>query len=185
MDEQWNKGKAARGFVRLICFAAFGAVLYTSPLEPLNPFSIGFGVVVGLVFGWLFKLFLKGFLSLFNGSVKKEKGQRAISYAVENGMLYLVPFAMMALLATYYLSWSMTAAFVSTGIMAVGTASAIELGKLMEKPSVKNTIIASGVSFLFSFSLTLTLPILARFPGLIEGVFKLIPTMLGQGGGSL
>jgi hypothetical protein len=185
VDDQLYKGKSIRGLTRILCFAAFGAVLFSNPMNRLNPFNLVFGILIALIFGGLFKLFLKSFLSLFNSAVKKEKGSRAIAYAVENGMLYLVPFAIMAMIATFYLEWSLTTSFISTGIMAVGTASAIEMGKLMQKPSVKNTLITSVVSFLFSFTLTLSVPLLTRVPGFVEGIVTILPTLLGKGGGGL
>lgn len=182
MEGNFTKGRAVRGMVKTICFAAFGACIFANPLDFYNPYRIGFGVLVCLLFGWLLQKFLQAFLSLFNGKVKKEKGKEAIAYAVETGMLYLVPFATMACLATYVLQWSLIGAFISTGIISVGTAASIEMGRITGKPAIKNTLITSGVSYAFSLLLTFSIPILIKAPGLVEGLVKLVPTLFKGGG---
>jgi hypothetical protein len=161
---------------------AFGIGAMANPLDVLNLYNIGVGAFIGLMFGWLFRMFLKGFLGMFNGSFQKEKGKEAIRYAVDNGMLFLSPFALMLLLATFYLNWSMTVPFISAGIMAVGTASAIEMGRLQGKQAVKNTIAASVVSFAASFVWTLSFPTLYKAPSLIEGGVSLVLSLIGGGG---
>lgn len=178
-----ESGSSWKGLIHSLCFMAFGISAFSSPLDRLNIYNIIFGILVGLIFGWLFKSFLKGFLGLFNGKTKKEKGKRAIKTAVDNGMLFAIPFAFMLVLATFVLNWSMTIAFISAGIMAVGTATAIEIGKLKGKQEIKNTILTSGMSFVFSFVWTLSYQFLAKAPGLMEGGFALIKTMISGGGG--
>lgn len=137
-----------------------------------------FGALVGLIFGGLFRLFLKAFLSLFNPKFKKEQGKETIRYAVETGLLFLVPFATMLLVVVFILGWGMTMSFISTGIMAVGTAAAIEMGKLKHKQELKNTIATAGVCFLFSFIWTLSQPILYKVPPYIEGGIGLVRSLL-------
>lgn len=185
MAENINKGSGWRGLVRNLCFIAFGTTIFSNPLDRFNLYYIGFGIVICVVFGWFFKRFLKGFLALFNPSLKKEQGKKVIAYAVDTGMLFLVPFATMSLIATYFLQWTLTGGFISTGIMAVGTASAIEIGKLKEKQEIKNTIITSGVAFVFSFILTFSAQILIKAPGLIEGIAAFLPSIMSKGGGAI
>lgn len=176
-------GSSWKGLIHSLCFMAFGISAFSNPLDRLNLYNIMYGVLVGLIFGLIFKVFLKGFLGLFNGKTKKEKGKKAIKTAVDNGMLFSVPFAVMLLLATFVLNWSMTVAFISAGIMAVGTATAIEIGKLKGKQEIKNTILTSGMSFLFSLIWTVSYQILEKAPPLIEGGIALIKTMMTGGGG--
>lgn len=173
------------GIYRFLALVGFGATVYNAVATRYNPYYIGFGVLMCLIFGWLYKHFLRFLLGLFNPAIKKGVGKKEIHHAVDNSMLFLVPFAVMSLLATYYLKWTLTTAFLSTGIMSVGTAAAIEVGKLREKPVMRNTIITSGVSFLFSFVLTLSVQLLGKVPSLIEGAVKLLPTFFGNGGGIL
>lgn len=180
-----NEGKAWRSLVRRLCFMAMGISAFANPLDTFSPYNIVFGAVVGLIFGWLFRIFLRGFLSVLNGKFKKEKGKEAIRQAVDSGMLFLIPFAVMMLLAVYYLSWSETRAFVASGIMAVGTAAAIEIGRVKGKKEIRNTLAASGVSFLFSFLWTLSYAYLSKAPSLIEGGTQLIRGISSGGGAGL
>jgi len=180
-----DKGKAWRDLVRRVCFIAFRISAFSNPLDRLNIYNIIFGAVIGLFFGWLFKKFLRGFLGLFNSKFKKEKVKHIIRYAVDNSMLFLAPFAAMLLIATFYLKWSMTSAFISAGIMSVGTASAIEIGKLKGKQEIRNTIATSGVSFLFSFIWTLSYQYLIKIPALLDGGVTIIRSTLSGGGGIL
>lgn len=174
-----------KNIVRYLCFIAVGISAFTDPLEPMSIYNLIFGAAAGLLFGWLFRIFLRAFLSLFNGKLKKEKGKKIIRDAVDSGMLFLAPFAIMMLLAVFYLQWSETRGFVSAGIMAVGTASAIEMGKLKGKQEIKNTIASSGISLAFSFLWTLSYVYMAKAPALIEGGAGLIGGILSGGGGGL
>lgn len=174
-----------KNLVRYLCFIAIGISAFTNPMEPMNIFNMAFGAAAGLLFGWIFRIFLRAFLSLFNGNLKKEKGKRVIREAVDSGMLFLAPFALMMLIAVFYLQWSDTRGFVSAGIMAVGTASAIEMGRLKGKQEIKNTIAASGISFAFSLLWTLSYLYMAKAPALIEGGAGLIGGIISGGGAGL
>lgn len=182
METDLQKGKTLRNLVRRLCFMAMGIGALTNPLDILNPYNIGVGIVLGLLFGGFFRMFLKGFLSVFNGQLKKEKGKEAIRYAVDNGMLFLTPFALMLLIAVYYLGWSMTIPFISAAVMAVGTASSIEMSKLLGKPGMKNTVAAAGVSFVFSLFWTLSFSYLNKAPSYLEGGVSLVRSVMGGGG---
>ncbi|WP_276661705.1 hypothetical protein [Syntrophomonas wolfei] len=178
----YNQGKGLRRLTRRLCFMVIGICALANPLEFLNLYNIGFGILCGLLFGGLFRMFLKGFLGMLNGHFKKEKGKAAIRYTVDNGMLFLVPFALMLAIAVFYLGWSITAPFISAGIMAVGTASAIEMGKMQGKQGIKNTIATSVVSFCFSYLWTMSFTYLNRAPSLIEGGVGLLRSLMGGGG---
>lgn len=160
----------------------FGICAMSNPMDTLNLYNIIIGAIIGLIFGGLFRAFLKGFLGMFNGALKKQGGKEAIRYASDNGMLFLAPFALMLLLATFFLGWSLTIPFISAGIMAAGTASSIELGRLLGKQGIKNTIATSGVSFVFSFIWTLSFPYLYKAPSFVEGGVTLVRSLLGGGG---
>jgi len=185
MEFDFEKGMGARRFIRNLCFICFGVSAFSNPLDRFNLYNIGFGIVVGLLFGWLFKLFIRGLLSLFNPKLKKEQGKKVIHYVVDMGMMFIAPFALMALMATFYLKWSMTGGFISAGIMAVATASAIEMGKFTGKQQIKNTIITSVISYLFSYIWTFSSGYMAKAPGFIEGGINLLRSILSNGGGSL
>lgn len=182
METDLKKGGAFRAFVRRLCFAAIGVGALANPLDLWNPYNIGFGILWGLVFGGLFRMFLKAFLSVMNGPLKKEKGKETIRYAVDNGMLFLAPFTLMLLIAVYYLGWSMTIPFISAGIMAVGTASGIEIGKMLGKSGIKNTIATAGVSFAFSLLWTLSFTYVNRAPSYLESGINIVRSVMGGGG---
>lgn len=178
----YNQGKGLRSLVRRLCFMVIGICALINPLDLFDFYNIGFGILCGLLFGGLFRMFLKGFLGLLNGRFKKEKGKDVIRYAVDNGMLFLVPFTLMLAIAVFYLGWSMTVPFISAGIMAVGTASAIEIGKIQGKQKIKNTLAASGISFAFSFLWTMSFSYLSIASSMIEGGVGLLRSLIGGGG---
>ncbi len=182
MEVDFGKGRAFKALIRRLCFIAFGVSAMSNPMNFLSPYNIGFGALIGLLFGGLFRISLKGFLSALNGPLREEKGKEAIRYAVDNGMLFLSPFAAMLLLATFYLKWSMTAPFISAGVMATGMAAAIEMGRLLGKQAIKNTLVTSLLSFVYSFIWTMSFPILYRAPSLIEGGISLLRSLIGGGG---
>jgi len=182
LEKDRNTGKMGKNFMRRICFIAIGSSAFSNPMEPLNPYDMIFGALAGLLFGWLFRRFLRSFLSLFNRKFKKENGKESIREAVDKGMLFLFPFTVMLLLAVYFLNWSETRGFVAAGIMAVGTAAAIEFGNAKGKQEIKNTVATSGISFLFSFMWTLSYSYMAKAPSLIEGGVGLIREILLGGG---
>lgn len=182
MENDLQKGKVFRSLVRRLCFIFIGVGAIANPLDLWNPYNIGLGLLWGLIFGGVFRIFLKGFLGMFNGQLKKEKGKNAISYAIDNGMLFLAPFTLMLLIAVLYLEWTMTIPFISAGIMAVGTASGIEINKMLGKSGIKNTIAAAGVSFAFSLLWTLSFSYLNRAPSYLEGGVNLVRSVIGGGG---
>jgi hypothetical protein len=129
MTMDFRKGKGIKAFIRILCFMAFGVGALANPMDAFNLYGLGFGILCGLLIGWLFRLFLRGFLGLFNREFKKQAGRQAIRYAVDEGMLFLTPFAVMLLIAVFYLNWTMTVPFISAGIMAAGTAAAMKSGR--------------------------------------------------------
>lgn len=185
MKQDVDEKKGLKSLVRRLCFIVIGISAFANPLDLFNLYHIAFGAAAGLLFGGLFRIFLKGLLSMFNGKFKKEKGKAVIRSAVDSGMLFLTPFAFMMLIAVYYLNWSETRGFVAAGIMAVGTAAAIEMGRAKGKQEIRNTIATSGISFLFSFLWTLSYVYLAKAPSLIEGGAGLIGGILSGGGAGL
>ncbi len=167
---------------KFLALLAFGATTFTSVSTRFNLYHIGFGCIVLIVFAWLYKRFLSMFLGLFNPIVKKEIGKKAIPIAVENSMLFLIPFAVMSIIATYYLKWSLTSTFLSTGFMIVGTTASIEVGKLRDKAVLRNTVITMLISFVFTFLLTFSVQILSKIPPLLEGGIKFVLTFINGGG---
>lgn len=178
--EIYKKGNAFRSIMRKLCFAAFGITAFAVPSDLYNPVNLVFGAVAGLLFGFLCRLFLVGLLGMLNKDLKDKHGRKIVAYAVERGMSFIIPFAVMAVLATFYMGWSMTAGFVSAGIMTAGASAASEIGKLKGKAEIKNTILASIISWAFSTIWLFSAAYLGRLPGYIEGGIKILKTVSGS-----
>ena len=74
-----------KNIVRYLCFIAIGISAFSNPMEPMNFYNFLFGAVAGLLFGWLFRIFLRAFLGLFNGKLKQEKGKKIIKFVPASG----------------------------------------------------------------------------------------------------
>jgi len=183
MEDRPARGPGLRRLVGLVSFMAIGVSTVADPLNRFNLYRLGVGILLGLLFGGLFKRFLALFLGWFNGAFRREYGREAVRYVVESGTVFMAPFAFMLLVAVYYLGWSMTVGFVSAGVMAVGTAVAIDMAKIQGRSELKNTAVTTAVSFLFSLLWTLTFPYYTRAPLYLEGGLRLLRSLAGGGGG--
>lgn len=168
----------------MLCFAVLGISAFSNPVNPLSAYNIAFGLIAGFFWGWLFIFFMRVFLRIANRSLVKEKGKGEIKKAVDGALLFLVPFAVMMFIAVFVLGWSNTASFVSAGLMAVGTAASVEIGKKLEKQEIKNVIAASGVAFLFSLLWIISFSFMSKVPGYIEGGLSILLSLM-EGGGAL
>jgi len=119
-------------------------------------------------------MFLSGILGLINRDLKMKYGKKVISHAVEKGMTFMFPFAVMALLAAFVMDWTMTGGFVSAALMTAGACAAMEIGRLIGKSSMKNTILTSILSSLFVSVWIFSVNFLSKFPPYLEGGIKLI-----------
>lgn len=173
-----KKGWGMKRLIYRLSFIIFGICAFHNPLKPFSVYTIAFGAVFGLIIGFFFRLFLKMFLNLFNRGLRKEMGKIPVKYAVDTGMLFLMPFAVMLLIATYILHWSQTMGFITTGIMAVGTAASIEMGRIKGESQIRNTIATMAVCFLFSSLWTLSQGYLTMIPAYIEGGVQLVKSLL-------
>lgn len=178
--EMIKKGNFMRSLLRKICFATFGITAFVNFEDKYNIVNILYGIVVGLIFGFLCKAFLSGILGMLNGDLKQNHGRKVISYTVERGMAFMIPFAVMAALATFYMGWSMTSGFVSAAIMTAGVSAASEIGKLKGKAEFKNTIFTSVISWAFSTLWLFSAGYLGKFPAYIEGGVKILKSLSGN-----
>ena len=175
----FSKHAGIRSLMRRLAFMTFGVAAFVNPMRPLAIAHILFGLVVGLFFGWICKLFLVGMLGLFNPTLRKEQGKVKIRHAVEHGMLYMIPFAILAALSAFYLKWTITTGFFSTALMTAGGIAAFEIGRLRGKQAIKNTLLTSGLSFLFSTSWLLLVGILANVPAMLDGLMTFVQSLAG------
>ena len=137
-------------FIGLLCFALFGIVGTFQRGQEFNPWYLLYGAVVGFVFGWISMFIMALFLRLINPGLSQTIKNGFARKAVAQGMVFLVPFALMAFMAAYCLHWKSATLFISAGISAVAIATGEEIGKLYGKPKLWNnivpSIVASGLS---------------------------------------
>lgn len=165
-------------FVRHISFMFLGVLAFYNPQDPFNLSIIGFGCLLGFVYSLLCKGFMHRALRLVNGKLKKEQGKAPLERAVAMGGLFILPFAILAGLSTLWFGWQLNTSFITTGVMAIGTAASLEFSKLTGKPKIKNTIITSGMAWVFSTLWTIGIPYLTHVPGFIEGGITLIRSLI-------
>jgi O-antigen/teichoic acid export membrane protein len=178
---QYQLSMAKRWLAR-VCFMLIGISSFANPLDYLNLYNIITGLILGLLFGTLFKWFLKRFLNTFNWKFKKSGGKEGLNFAVENGLIYLIPYAVIMTIATFFAGWNMPLGFVSAGIMTVGITAAMELGKVKGKQEIKNTIATSFVCFLFSSLWTMGLQYMVKLPIFLGGLISLLKSFTNGGG---
>lgn len=170
----YGNGNFIRSTVRKLCYAVFGVTAFANLADPFNITNIVYGIVVGLIFGLICKVFLSGIMGLLNRDLKEKHGKKVISHAVEKGMTFMFPFAVMGFLASFVLGWTLTSGFVSAALMTAGASAAMEIGKLKEKPSIKNTILASVLSWAFVTVWLFSINFLSKVPPYLEGGIKLL-----------
>ena len=178
--DQLKKGSVMRRLITRLCFGAFGVTALANLADPLNPVNLVFGFLAGLIFGALCRRFLSGILGMINGDLKTEYGKKIIAVAVDRGMVFIVPFAVMALAAAFLMGWTMTGGFVSAGIMTTGAMSAVEIGKFREKPGLKNTVLASVTAWCFSTLWLFAIPVAGKIPPYLDGGITLLLSMKDQ-----
>jgi len=175
-----TKGIFLRSLLRKLCFIVMGITFFMDLTDRFNPVNIAFGAVIGLLFAFLFRLFLSGILGVFNPGLKREYGKKIISCAVDKSMTFIIPFATMAFLSKYILGWSLISAFVSAGLMAAGASASMELGRLRGRQEIKNTILTSGISWAFSMLWLFLSELLISVPAYIEGGVRLLSALAGN-----
>jgi hypothetical protein len=155
MSENKKSHTGFKRFIGILCFALFGMLGSFQPGQPFNLLNLIYGMLVGLVFGWVSMFILAIFLSWINPALKKTQKRGFARRAVSSGMVFMVPFALMALMAAGILHWKSAGLFVSAAISAVAVATGAEISKLYEKPRLWNnilpSIIASACSMVWLF----------------------------------
>ena len=122
-----NAPKPALPIVALLCFAVL-AILLVIKTEDMTIIvtvllsGAFLGFVMLTIFGWM--------LSLFNSQITQEYSRKSIRWIVNRGFLLLLPFTVLAVIATMGLGWNAVTAFASAGIMTSSTAIGVELTRL-------------------------------------------------------
>jgi Kef-type K+ transport system membrane component KefB len=178
-----ENGKSHSGFKRFIgylCFALFGIVSAMQPGRESNVLNIVYGMLVGIVFGWVSMLVLAIFLGWINSGLKKTQKRGFARRAISAGMVFMVPFALMAFIAAYYLHWKSAGLFISAAISAVAVATGAEISKLYEKPKLWNNIVPSILASACSMAWLYLIVQVQSFPSTIINLYTLVTTFLSM-----
>jgi hypothetical protein len=176
-----ENSKSHSGFKRLIgvlCFALFGVLGTLQQGQEFDLLNILYGLLVGLVFGWVSIMILTIFLRWINPGLKKTQKKGFARRAVSSGMVFMVPFAVMAFMAVTILHWKSAGLFVSGAISAVAVATGAEISKLYEKPKLWNNIVPSVLATLSSMTWLYLIVRIQSFPAAIIGLYSLVSTFL-------
>jgi hypothetical protein len=124
--------KPLTAIVTVVLFGAFG---YISCTQKDNKWLlIGIAVALGLAIVFILQQLLK------TGAGAVVNRDTVAAGAIEHGVLFMIPFAVLALLADLWLGWHSAQAFFSSGLTAV----AITSGSVMVKnggPRITSIII--------------------------------------------
>lgn len=122
------RGKTSYVALAVLCFGVLGG-LTGRRVGPEPQLLAGFALG-GIVFAWLGLVVLGRVLYVFNSQVRKRYGYVAVSNAMGNGFLMLLPFTVLAAVAELYLGWNAVQAFSAAGIMTGGVTAGMELSKV-------------------------------------------------------
>jgi len=156
----------------MACFCLFGALNMVSAVPKFSIVIILLGILVGFVFALITMKLMAVVISIANNDLRQQYGNGFAGQAVEQGMAYLFPFAILAFLAEYFLHWPGTMLFASAGIMTAGASVGAEIAKL-GKPKMKNFILPIIVAFLMSTIWMMSTGFLSIAGGALITLFRL------------
>ncbi|MBU0609175.1 MAG: hypothetical protein KKI08_14915 [Armatimonadetes bacterium] len=137
---------AANLVLVLGCIATLGWLTARHmPLAPFWSFAVTFLLMVmGLI--WL--ALLTGIVHVMNPEIAQSHGSGAALVPVATGMLMIVPFTVLALVAEFSLGWSATQAFAAAGLMTGAGGVGVEIGRLGPR-KLLNSLVPAGGGALF------------------------------------
>jgi uncharacterized membrane protein (UPF0136 family) len=107
----------------VLAFAAFGGLVgWRIGVSPLSTAS---GLVVGAAFAFAATYLLVGAITLAHPGL----GREAVLEAASTGLLLLLPFAVLALVAELLLGWNASQTFSSAGLMTACGAVGVEVSR--------------------------------------------------------
>ena len=144
-------GRTGSGWVKFglvyLCFIIFGAMIALSKPE-FKILTLAFSLLLSLVVGLLSVYLLIMIFNAINTALRESSISFA-SEAVGNGMLFMIPFTVLAVLAKFLLGWDALMPFASAAIM---TAMATAGTEVMKKGAqgIKNVLFPSVLAFVLS-----------------------------------
>lgn len=170
MQENYYRGLGMSKFICTASFILFGIVSFMTTGDEFNWINLTFGVLMGLLFTLLCAICFKLFTALFNPDTRRDYGKVFVAWVVWRGMLFLVPFAVMTLLATILLEWKSSGLFLSAGIMTSSTAIVMEISKYHTKPKIKNSIVLPMIASVISMGWLFSVGFLQTIPGWLHAI---------------
>jgi len=131
-----------------LCFIMFGLLIPFSKPE-LKVTTILLSVLLSLAIGLLAVYLLITILNSSNPALRVETEGQFAREAVGSGMLFMVPFTVLAALAQLVLGWDAVMPFASAAIMTSAATAGTEALKKGAQ-GTKNVMIPSALAFLLS-----------------------------------
>ncbi len=130
-----------------LCFLIFGLMIPFSKPELIIT-TLLLSLMTSLVVGFLAVNLLIRALDAGNAALRQNNSQFARK-AVSTGMLFMIPFTVLAVLARFILGWDAVMPFASAAIMTAAATSGTEVMKIGAQ-GIKNVMIPSILAFILS-----------------------------------
>ncbi len=130
-----------------LCFIIFGILIPYTKTEIILT-TLLLSISIALVIGFLVVNLLIMLLRSGNQALHEENNQFARE-AVGTGMLFMIPFTVLAVLAQLILGWNAVMPFASAAIMTAAATAGTEVMKKGAR-GVKNIMVPSLIAFIFS-----------------------------------
>lgn len=131
-----------------LCFGVFGLLVpFTKPDFQVATFLLS--VLLSLAVGLLAVKLLIMLFNMANPKLRKDATGHFAREAVGAGMLFMIPFTVLAVLAQLVLGWNAVMPFASAAIMTSAATAGTEIMKKGAQ-GIKNVIISSLVAFFLS-----------------------------------
>lgn len=130
-----------------LCFMIFGILIPFSKPD-IKITSLILSIIIATIIGFLIVNLLIMFLNRGNKALYAENNQFA-RQVVSTGMLFMIPFTVLAIIAQLLLGWNAIMPFASAAIMTASATAGTEVMKKGAK-GIKNILIPSFFAFVFS-----------------------------------
>lgn len=140
-------GTGVRFWPVYLCYLIFGLLLPLSK-EEWKLTGLLVSAVIALVMGGLMVRLLIMLFHRGNGALFADNKELALE-AIRTGMLFMIPFTALAVLAQLLLDWNAVMPFASAAIMTSTASAGTEAMKKGAK-GIKNILIPSLLAFVFS-----------------------------------
>lgn len=130
-----------------LCFTTFGILVAVN--KAISVISLSISIAAALILAFLaIELITWSFLKV-NPALCAQNGRGFAREAVSQGMLFMIPFTVLAVLADVFLGWDAVMPFASAAIMTAGASAGMEAVKVGAK-GIKNIILPSVIAFIIS-----------------------------------